>query len=376
MSVELAANIGPSIPHVFATEGMMLWNREAPLFRMARKEAGTSNAVYWSVSNGGASPSSGNVYVGEGESVNTTNEFNVDDITALTLNRAIVRNGFSISHTELAQVASLQPGIAANIVIERLKRAWLNNMAATARIVELQLLEGTGTGISNSTGNTVQTLVGLMSIFNLVLDPSGFPTYAGKSPVGYSGLLPTVQNEGGATLTGHMLDELIATIQENAGSFKPDFLMCSPKTAVQVKAIGDQYFRLNSQGPNGVLPWNLGLRDTATPDAPVVQYNGIPVVQNSAWGGSGGYDGYIVTGMMENLVLNFLPYQNWGDTISEEDKEGLEGFAGMLDRVGLPFYTWPYAKTASTVSFVQELEFQLKIEAPNRFGLIFNIATT
>jgi hypothetical protein len=45
----------------------------------------------------------------------------------------------------------------------------------------------------------------------------------------------------------------------------------------------------------------------------------------------------------------------------------------MLDQVGLPFFTWPYAKTASTVSFVQELEFQLKIEAPNRFGLLYGI---
>ena len=374
MSVELAANIGPSIPHVFAKEGMMLWNREAPLFRMARKEMGVSNAVYWSVSNQGAAPSSGNVYVGEGESVNTTNEFNVDDITALTLNRAIVRNGFSISHTELAQVASLQPGIAANIVIERLKRAWLNNMAATARIVELQLLSGTGTATSNSTGNSVQGLVGLMSIFNTVLDPSQYPSYAGKNVAGYSGLQPTVVNEFGATLTQHMLDELIASIQTAAGSFRPDFLMCSPKTAVQIKAIGDQYFRLNANSENAKLPWQLGLRDVATPDAPVVQYNGIPVIQNSAWGGA--YDGYIVTGQMENLVLDILPYQNWGDTISEENKEGIEGFGGMLDQVGLPFFTWPYAKTASTVSFVQELEFQLKIEAPNRFGLLFNIATS
>jgi hypothetical protein len=117
------------------------------------------------------------------------------------------------------------------------------------------------------------------------------------------------------------------------------------------------------------------LRDVPTPDEPVVQYNGIPVVQNSAWG-SAGYDGYIVTGMMENLVINVLPYENWMDTISEEDKPGLEGFGGMLDKVGLPFFTWPYAKTASTVSFVQELELQLKIEAPNRFGLLFGISTS
>ncbi len=371
MSVELAANIGPSIPHVFAREGMMLWNREAPLFKMARKEMGVSNAVYWSVSNSGAGPSSGNVYVGEGEAVNTTNEFNVDDITALTLNRAIVRNGFSISHTELAQVASLQPGIAANIVIERLKRAWLNNLAATARIVEFQLLAGTGSATSNSTGNSVQGVVGLMGIFsNIINGVTG--SYAGKNVAGYTGLQPTVTSTSG-TLTGNMIDKLIASIQTAAGSFKPDFLMCNPKTAVAVKAIGDQYFRLNSQPTDQRLPWHLGLRDTPTTDEPVVAYNGIPVVQNSAW--TSAYDGYLVTGMMENLVIDVLPYQNWGDTISEEDKEGLEGFAGMLDRVGLPFFTWPYAKTASTVSFVQELEFQLKIEAPNRFGLLYGFNT-
>lgn len=369
MSVELAAAIGPSIPHVFAREGMELWNREAPLFRMARKERGISSAVYWAVSNSGAAPSSGNVYVGEGEAVNTTNEFNVDDITALTLNRAIIRNGFSISHTELAQVASLRPGVAADIVIERLKRSWLNNMAAAARIVELQLLAGDGTATSNSTGNPVQGLVGLMGIFSPVIN-GGVGSYAGKNVSGYAGLQPFVTNPSGA-LTGHMIDLLIAGIQSQAGSFKPDFLMCNPKTAVAVKAIGDGSFRLNSQPQDQRLPWHLGLRDVASPDEPVVYYNGIPVVQNSAWTSS--YDGYLVTGMMKNLVVDVLPYQNWGDTISEVDKEGLEGFGGMLNQLGLPFFTWPYAKTGSTVSFLQELEFQLKIEAPNRFGLLHGI---
>ena len=105
-----------------------------------------------------------------------------------------------------------------------------------------------------------------------------------------------------------------------------------------------------------------------------MSYNGIPVIQNSAWT-SPAYDGYLVTGMSENLVIDVLPYENWGDTISEVDKEGLEGFGGMLNELGLPFFTWPYAKTASTVSFVQELEFQLKIEAPNRFGLLMGFTT-
>ena len=370
MSTDLAANIGPSIPHVFATEGMRLWNREAPLFKMARKEMGVSNAVYWSVSNSGAGPSSGNVYVGEGESVNTTNEFNVDDITAATLNRAIVRNGFSISHTELAQVASLQPSIAADMVIQRLKQAWLNNMAATARIVEAQLLSGTGSGTSNSTGNSVQSLVGLMGIFTPVISGSG--SYAGVTVSSYSGFQPQVSHVSGA-LTTLMIDKLIAAMQNAAGSIKPDFFMCNPKTAVAVKQLGDSYVRLNATQGSPKLPWDLGLRDVATPDAPVVQYNGIPVIQNSAWSSS--YDGYLVCGVMDKLAINILPYQNWGDTISEEDKEGLEGFAGLLDRVGLPFFTWPYAKTASTVSFVQELEFQLKIEAPNQFGLLYGFNT-
>src|ERR1017187_9064731 len=370
MSVELAANIGPSIPHVFASQGIALWNREAPLFAMASKERGVSNAVYWSVSNSGAGPASGNVYVGEAEVVNTTNEFNVDDVTALTLNRAIVRNGFAISHTELAQVASLKGDIAADITIERLRKAWLNNLAAVARIVEPQLLIGTGTAVSNSTAAGCQGLVGLLSVF--------FPVggaYAGKTVSGYAGLQPVVQSEGGATLTQHMLDLVIAQMQENAGSFKPDFIMCNPKTAVQIKAIGDTYVRLNSQGDGSQkLPWHLGLRDVPTPDAPVVQYNGIPVVQNSAWTST--YDGYIVIGRMEDIVIDFLPYQNWEDTIREEDKGGLEGFGGLLNKVGLPFFTWPYAKTASFVAFVQECEFQVKFLRPNFMGLIYDIAVT
>ena len=371
MSVELAANIGPSIPHVFGREGMELWNREAPLFRMANKERGVSNAVYWSVSNAGAGGTTGNLYVGEGEQVNTTNEFNVDDITALTLSRCIVRNGFSISHTELAEVASLRPDIAADIVIERLRRAWINNMAATARFVELQLLIGNGAAVSNSTAAAVNALVGLFGVF--------FPVagaYAGKPVAGYSGLQPVVTNELGATLTSKMIDETIAQLQQNAGSFRPDFLMCSPKTAVQIKAIGDSFVRLNADNrdPSKAAPYALGLRDVPTTNTPVVTYDGIPVIQNSAWGGDG-YDGYIVVGVMEDLSINFLPYANWEDTISEEDKAGVEGFGGLIDKVGLPFFTWPYAKTASTVSFVQELEFQLKIARPNRLGLIYNIAT-
>jgi len=54
MPLELAANIGPSIPHLFAKEGIALWNREAPLASACMKEEGVSNAVYWSVSNSGA----------------------------------------------------------------------------------------------------------------------------------------------------------------------------------------------------------------------------------------------------------------------------------------------------------------------------------
>lgn len=369
MSVELAANIGPSIPHIFAREGMELWNREAPLFKMARKEMGMSNAVYWSVSSSGAGPASGNVYVGEGEAINTSNEFNVDDITACTLNRAIVRNGFSISHTELAQVASLKPNMAADFVIARLKRSWRNNLAATARIVEAQLLAGTGSALSNSTGNSVQGLVGLMGMFKAVIAGSGVTQYAGQTVASFSGLQPTVTHQGGGALTTKALDTFIATIQNAAGSFKPDFFMCNCLTAVAIKQLGDQYVRFNERPGDAGVPSNLGLRTTPTSDAPVVQYNGIPVIQNTAWGST--YDGYLVTGRMENLVIDVLPYENWGDTIAEENVEGLEGFGGMLNSLGLPFFTYPMAKTGSTVSFVQELEFQLKIEAPNRFGLLY-----
>jgi hypothetical protein len=371
MSVDLSLNIAASIPHVFAKEGMELWNREAPLFRMAAKERGVSNAVYWSVSNSGAAPASGNVYVGEGEVVNTTNEFNVDDVTALTLSRCIVRNGFSISHTELAQVASLRPDIAADITVDRLKKAWLNNLAATARIVELQLLIGLGSATSNSTGNSCNGLVGLFSIFQPVIDGSG--SYGGKTVAGYSGLQPTCTNLSGGSLTTKNIDQLIAALQVAAGSFKPNFFMCNPKTAVTVKQLGDQYVRLNAQPTDQRLPWHLGLRDVTTPDTPTVTYNGIPVIENSAWT-SPTYDGYLVTGVMEDFIIDFLPYQNWGDTISEQDMQGLEGFAGMMQALGLPFFTWPYAKTASTVSFVQEMELQLKISRPNRVGLLYNFA--
>ena len=366
MSIELASNIGPSIPHVFAAEGIALWNREAPLLAMAGKERGVSNAVYWSVANSGAGGSTSNLYVGEAEVVNTTNEFNVDDVTALTLNRAIVRNGFAISHTELAQVASLRGDIAADLVIDRLKKAWLNNLAATARFVELQLLVGEGTATSNSTGNPVQGLVGLFG----VLFPSG-GAYAGKTVAGYSGLQPVVSNESGAALTQAMLDETIAEMQNQAGSFKPDFIMCNPKTATYVKAIGDQYFRLNSQPSDQRLPWHLGLRDVPTPNEPTVQYNGIPVVQNSSWTST--YDGYIVIGRMQDLVIDFLPYQGWDDTIREVNMAGVEGFGGLINKVGMPFLTWPYAKTASFVAFMQECEFQLKVLRPNFLGLIYNV---
>jgi hypothetical protein len=369
MSVELAANIGPSIPHVFATEGVRLWNRESPIFRMARKEMGVSNAVYWTVGNSGA-VGGGGVYVGEGEAVNTTTEFNVDDRTAVTLNRAIIRNGFSISHRELAQVASLQPSIAADFVVQRLKNAWLDNLAASARAVELDFLAGTGSATSNSTGSPCQGVVGLMALFSAVINSSG--SYGGVTVSSYSGFQPYVNGTSG-TLTSTMLDQMIAGIQTKAGSIKPNFLMCNPKTSVQIKKIGDGSFRLNSSGKDPALPWQLGLRDVPTTQEPVVYYDGIPVVANSAW--TSAYDGYIVTGVMEDLSINVLPYANWGDTISEEDKAGLEGFAGKLDKLGLPFFTWPYAKTASTVSFMQECELQLKISAPNRFGLLYGINT-
>ena len=368
MSIELAANIAPSIPHMFAADGVRTWNREAPLFSMIQKTRGVSDAVYWTASKGGAAGA--NVYVGEGEAVNSATEYNVDDRTALTLSRAIVRNGFSISHRELAQVASLRSDIAADFVIQRLSQAWLDNLGAVARLMEVELLAGLGTATSNSTTTPCQGVVGLMAIFSAVINNAG--SYAGVLVSSYSGLQPYVNSTSGA-LTSTMIDQMIAGIQNSAGSIKPNFLMCNPKTAVQLKKLGDGSVRLNSSGKDPKLPWQLGLREVPTVDEPVVYYNGIPVIQNSAWGSA--YDGYLVTGRMEDLELNILPYQNWGDTISEEDKDSVEGFAGLLKRTGVPFFSWPVAKTASTVSYVEELEFQLKIKAPNRFGLLRGFTT-
>ena len=367
MPIELATNIGPIIPNIFAREGARLWNREAPLFRMAKKVMGHSSVVAWSASNGGAVGS--NVYVGEGEAVNTANEFNVDDITALTLSRAIVRNGFQISHTELAQVASMRPDMAANIVVNRLKEAWTNNLTGVARVLEKELLVGLGSATSNSTGSGVTGLFGLMSVFKPVITGTG--SYAGKTVSSYSGLQPTVTNLAAGSLTTKALDQLIAAMQTAAGSIRPNFIMCTPKSAIALKQLGDQFIRLTANSSNPSLPWDLGLRDVATPDQPLVTYSGIPVIQNSAWGSA--YDGYFIVGNMDNLEIDILPYGNWGDSLGGGTLVGVEGFNGLVQSNGVPFNTYAYAKQGSSVAFVQEAELQLKIKAPNKFGLLYNV---
>lgn len=361
MSVDLITNIASAVPSMFLKQGQFLFNREAPLLSIARKQRGVSNAVFWATAFSGA----GGGLVGEGEDINST-EYLVDDRTKATLSRAIYRSSFALSHTELAVVQSLAADAAADIVIERLRDAWLESLSQVCKTIEIQCAVGTGSGTSISTSASVTDIVGWLN----ALKTTG--TYAGVNVGSYAGMQATVVTSVGS-LTQKVIDDAIASIMSAAGSVRPDFMMCSPKTYAAVKALADTNVRFWSMDKEA--QYKLGLPGVPVSNSPLISFDGIPILTNSQWGSAGAnLDGYLLIGNSQAMVVDYLPYgRGWGDSVLLEPKEGQEAFANQSSGVGLEFLSYAPAKTGASVKMAMECELALAITAPNRFAYLEGI---
>ena len=358
MAIDVIANIAANLPLIFASEGERLWNREAPLLARIQQKRGMGPGVQWTVANGANTA----VNPGEGDDVQSS-EFAADDRVKLTLSRGIYRSSFGFTHTELATVASYMtnPEIVADFIKERLQEAYIEGLAKLANKIEQDMLVGTGSATSPLSA-TVNNVVGLLS----ALKTSG--SYGGQALSGNPGLVANVQSSVG-NITRPIMDLAFSEIEQNTGT-SPDFIMCSPSTARFLKGIGDSQIRYMDTTQSqrelslGRAPSSLG--------PSVISYNGVPVFQNSAWYQAGG-DGYIVMGRLQDLELNYLPYGQWGDAVTDRQEAGVSSNGQEFSRVGPECKVYALAKTGSSVKFAIECEVQLKVKAPNRFALLSGV---
>ena len=355
MAIDTLSAITANIPQIFASEGRNLWNREAPLLSKLKKERGISAAINWTVSNGGNTA----VNPGEGDDIQAT-EYNQDNRLAMTLARGIYRSSFGFTHTELAVVATLRPDMAADLIRDRLKDAYLEGLAKLARKIEIDMLTGTGTATS-PLSNSVSNIVGILNAL-----PGATGMYGGQNVASYTGLQTNSQT-GVGSVTRAKMDQAFYEIEQASGT-SPNFIMCSPKTAAYLKGIGDTQVRF----PQEVMQRELNQMSTAplSMGNSVVSYNGVPVFQNSAWfEGSG--DGYILLGRFEDFVLNVLPYDAWGDAVTDRESGLVSSNGERLENLpGVPVKIYSPAKTGSSVKFVMECELGLKILRPNATALL------
>ena len=378
MSIDFTSNIATSIPLQFATEGVQAWNEACPLLSLAQIEFEFtgSDAVVWSI---GYSGTNGG-FVSEGSDVNDTLELGVKDRTKAQLNRAIARTGFGLTHTEMATVASLKREITADFVIDRLKDAWLEALSYECRLIETQLAIGNGTATDNSVGTGSTN--GIFGVVEAVMTVHNNQSYAGLTNA-YGAWSPTVVSGSGGTLTANMMDKVISGLQVNANVF-PRAIMMSPASFVQFKEqLGDSKVQLWSMGVTA--DYKLGVKDmpNSVMPAPVASYDEIPIFLNTAWAGTvatptqAGLDGYMMFFRPEDLAINILPYPDsgWFDAVLSEKKAGVESYANIVKKLGLPFYTYSLFKSGASSKVAMELEFQLRIKSLNRIGILYNFAT-
>lgn len=359
MAIDLVSAIATSIPNLFIEEGHNLWNRSAKFAARVKKVRGRSAAVNWVVANGANTA----VNPGEGDDIQSS-EYNQDDRVPMTLNRGIYRSSFGISHSELAIVASLStdPQVSANLIRERLKDAYLEGLAKIANKIEQDMAAGTGTTLSPK-GSSVNNIVGWTN----ALKTTG--SYAGQALSSNPGLVANVQLGVGSVARSN-LDLAFASIDNKSGTV-PNFIMASPTTCSYLKGIADNQIRLND---NGGMPFReFGLNSSPSTGDSVMSYNGVPIIQNSAWF-QAGLDGYVLVGRFEDFALNYMPYAAWGDAVTDRESSLVESNGETIEAIsGLPVKVYAVAKTGSSVKFSMELEVQQSIYRPNATAVLTGI---
>jgi len=376
---DVSANIASSIPHQFYKEGQFIINRSTPLLSMSNFVRGTSNAAYWTVSDGGASFG----YVGEGEQVNVNTEFNPDNVLTLSLPRGILRTGFAISETELAHVESLDSSITSAQVKQRLVNLWKGSYSALARGLEVQAAIGNGTAISIASGATVPGTYGWLYLLEQALANG---SYAGQSLATHPALKINSVAVGGAISTAAM-DEGFSAVLEQAGDVFDGtyFLMCSPRTEAALKATADSTVSLQ-----GALRFNadsqeasylLGARSTPGDRKARISYDGIPVLVNSAWSNrtsssSANLDGYMLLASTKDYAVDAIPYSNKGLSPTEGMENAVQKFGRVTSEIGLPLYYRGYAELGGVFAAFASTELQFIWGAPNRMCVWTGITTT
>jgi len=363
MAIDVLANIAANIPQIFASDGVRLWNREAPLLSKVRHEQGIASAVNWTVTNGGNTA----VNPGEGDDIQST-EYNQDNRIAMTLGRGIYRSSFGFTHTELGVVQTMRPDMAADLIRDRLKDAYLEGLAKLANTIEQNMLTGTGT-VTSPLGNPVNNVVGLLN----ALKTTG--TYAGQNVATYSGLQANIQT-GVGNITRPVLDLAFSQIEQNTGT-TPDFIMCSPSTARYIKGIADSQVRFFTDQQMREIN-NISQAPSSMGNS-IMSYNGVPVFQNSAWyqasiSGGGNGDGYVVLGRFQDLAVDFIRYDAWGDAVTDRQADMNSSNGEAIEQIGgLPVKVYAVAKTGSSVKFAMEVELQMKVKRPNAFALLTGV---
>lgn len=366
-----SSNIAAAVPHQFYQEGQNIFNNEAPLISMIEAIYGTSDAAYWTVSDGGTSFG----VVGEGEQVNVSAEFNAPNVLGLSLKRQILRTGFAISNTELAQVASYNPAVASNQIKQRLRRSWLQSYASLCNGLEQQAWTGQGTATSVATGNSVPGAYGITYLLNQA-QTNG--SYAGQSLSSHPRLKINYQNVGGSIAQSN-LDHGFSTVLEQAGSVLDDtyFFMCTPKTEAALKGIAD----LNTNPVSMQLvqdqeaSYKLGARKPPHSRKARLSYNGIKVFPNSAMF-QAGLDGYLLLASTKDIVMDVLPHVPMGMATTEGVENGVEMFGRVVNEVGLPLFYQTYANLGGVYAAFAEAEMQFIWGAPNRMFLWYGITTS
>lgn len=368
---DVSANIANAIPHQFYKEGQIVYNNEAPFVASCAKVMGSSNAAYWSVTTGGNSYG----FVGEGEQINTSTEFAVDNNLGASLQRGILRTAFSISQTELAQVATLNTAVAANTVVQRMRNAWLGSFSGLARGLAVNVWNGTGAATSIAGGGSVTGLYGLEY---LAQQSFASGTYAGINLATYPNMKLNLLNVGG-TITSALMDKGFAQVQNAAGSvLSSEYeIWCSPSTEAALKAIADvntnPAVRFNAD--EEPASYMLGARGANSGRKSRISYNGVPVFPDSSMHAAG-LDGYAYLVNPKDVQLDCLPYDPPGMGAVERRETAVERFGRVTNELGLPLLYQSYANLGGVWAAYASLEVQLVFKAPNRGLLFYGITTS
>jgi hypothetical protein len=283
------------------------------------------------------------------------------------LNRGIYSTSFGFTDNELATVQSyLGSDAIADITKDLWLDAYVEHLAGLMRQLEQDCLVGTGT--SGGQNNIVGFLSGLGTSGTY-----GGATFNSSTNVG---LQASVQASVG-NVTRANVRQMFANIKQASG-WNPDYMECSPLTAIYLNGIGDDQIRYFNVADREIF--NTSAQVPMQGLDSVTSLLGVPLVENSAWGlnssssPAASADGYVIFGARDKTQFDILPYDPAQDAFLSAIHEGISKADNQAaEPVGLPVRSWAQAKTAASKVVTLDIELQFEILAPNRFGLMTGV---